>query len=163
MANLEKVSKELHKQVTRKFQRRKVYAENVNEIWGCDLTDLQYWKEQNDGYRYILTVIDVLSKYSWAVPLKDKTAASVTKAFQLLFKEATPQKLWTDQGSEFYNSTLKGVLQKLKIELYSTYGEHKSAIVERFNRTMKQKMYKLWRDAPAVRTPPQSHSTYSVV
>jgi L-rhamnose mutarotase len=142
MADLEKVSKELHKQITRKFQRRKVYVSEVNEVWGADLTDLQYWKDKNNGYRYILTVIDVLSKYAWAVPLKDKTAKEVAKAFEEIFKEAIPQKVWTDQGSEFYNSTVKTLFKKHNIQLYSTYGDHKSAVVERFNRTMKAKMYK---------------------
>jgi transposase InsO family protein len=144
MADLDKISKELHKQVTRKFQRRKVYVNDVNEVWGADLTDLQFWREQNFGYKYILTVIDVLSKYAWAVPLKDKTAGAVTKAFEKLFAEAVPQKIWTDQGSEFYNSTLKALLKKHNIDIYSTFGEHKSAVVERFNRTMKAQMYKIF-------------------
>lgn len=142
MADLGKVSNELHKPVIRKFQRRKVYANDVNDVWGADLADLQMWSSSNDGYRYILTVIDVLSKYAWAVPLKDKTGSTVTAAFEKLFNKAVPNNIWVDMGSEFYNQTFKKLLKEEKIGMYSTYGEHKSVVIERFNRTLKQRMYR---------------------
>ena len=86
-------------------------------------------------------VIDVFSKYGWIVPLKDKKGETVTKAFQNIFKKGRkPEFVWTDKGSKFYNRHLKDLLRKHEIELYSTENEEKSSVVERWNRTMKNKI-----------------------
>lgn len=139
---MNQLAKELHKKVVRKFPRRRVIVNGKDDIWGADLVDMQEWEDQNDGYKYLLTVIDCFTKYAWALPLKDKSAKSVTKAFETIFKEGRiPEKLWVDEGKEFYNKTLQAMLKKHNIETYSTYGEHKSAIIERFNRTLKTIMY----------------------
>ena len=73
---------ELHKPFKRKFTRRSVIVFNNDEIWLADLVDIQAFSSFNKGFKYILTVIDVFSKYAWAVPIKFKSAASVTKAFE---------------------------------------------------------------------------------
>ena len=139
---MDQLAKELHKPVIRKFQRRRVIVKSLDEIWGIDLVDMQEWAKLNDGYKYILTIIDCFSRYAWAIPLKDKSASSVTEAFTKLFKHGRiPTKLWNDEGSEFYNSSLSKLLSKHNITMYSTYGDHKSAVVERFNRTLKEKMW----------------------
>ena len=89
-------------------------------------------------------VIDVFSKYGWIMPLKDKEGETVTGAFKTIFKEGRkPQYLWTDKGKEFYNKHLKEFLDKHKITLYSTENEEKSCVVDRWNRTMKNKMWKM--------------------
>jgi IS30 family transposase len=82
--------------------------------------DLTFWSNENNGYKFILTVVDVLSKYAWAYPLKSKSADDVTKAFEELFKHVIPEKLWFDEGKEFYNKKLAAVLKKHNIEFYST-------------------------------------------
>ena len=87
--------------------------------------------------KYLLTVIDIFSRYGWIVPLKNKTGLEVANALKKIFKERKPDKLWVDKGKEFYNSHV----QKL-ITLYSTENEEKSSMVERWNRTMKEKMFK---------------------
>ena len=88
-------------------------------------------------------IIDVFSKYGWIVPLKDKKGETVTKAFQNIFKKGRkPEFVWTDKGSEFYNRHLKDLLRKHEIELYSTENEEKSSVVERWNRTIKNRMWK---------------------
>ena len=88
-------------------------------------------------------VIDVFSKYGWIVPLKDNKGESVTIAFKSIFKEGRgPQYLWVDKGKEFYNKHLKGLLEKNGILMYSTENEEKSSVVERWNRTIKSKMWK---------------------
>ena len=69
------LARELHKPVVRKFQRRKVMVRGVNATWAADLVEMQKFAKANKGYRYILTVIDVLSRYAWARPLKDKKTA----------------------------------------------------------------------------------------
>ena len=88
-------------------------------------------------------VIDVFSKYGWIVPLKDKKGESVTEAFKTIFKEGRrPQYLWVDKGKEFHNKNLKDLLEKNGIHMYSTENEEKSSVVERWNRTIKSKMWK---------------------
>ena len=91
----------------------------------------------NHGVKYLLAVIDVFSKYGWLIPLKDKTGKSVASALETIFKERKPEKMWVDKGKEFYNKDVKNL-----IELYSIENEEKSSVVERWIRTMKEKMWK---------------------
>ena len=139
---MEQLAKELHKGVIKKFPRRKVIVVEKDEIFGADLVDMTEWADQNKGNKFMLTVIDCFTKYAWAIPIKDKSAKEVTKAFTELFKKGRiPQKLWVDEGKEFYNKDMEALLKKNNVSMYSTHGEHKSAIIERFNRTLKTKMY----------------------
>ena len=104
---------------------------------------MQPFSRTNKGYKYILMIIDVFSKFGWAVLLKTKTGLEVTKAFQHIWKtQSPPQKLWTDKGKEFYNRSMKELLKKNNVELYSTENEEKSSVVERWNRTIKRIMWK---------------------
>ena len=93
-----------------------------------------------------MTVIDVFSKYGWIVPLKDKKTESVSLAFDTIFKKSKrkPEKLWTDKGSEFISKHFKDFLKRHSIILYHTQNEEKSSIVERWNKTMKNKMWKMF-------------------
>ena len=88
-------------------------------------------------------VLDLFSKYGWIVPLKDKKGETVTQAFKTIFKEGRkPQYLWTDKGKECYNKNMRELLEKNNITLYSTENEEKSSVCERWNRTIKTKMWK---------------------
>ena len=87
-------------------------------------------------------IIDVFSKYGWPIPLKTKTGPEITKAFRDLWKtQKPPQKLWTDKGKEFYKS-MKELLEKNNVELYSTENEEQSSIMDRWNHTIKRNMWK---------------------
>ena len=90
----------------------------IDKIWAADLVEMQAFSKFNRGIRYLLTVIDVFSKYGWMLPLKDKTGNSVADALKEIFKKSKRKlgKLWTDKGREFYNIHLK----ELGLELYST-------------------------------------------
>ena len=77
--NFSKISNELHKPVIRNFERRKVIANSANEIWAIDLADMNDLREANDGYRFILCVIDIFSKYAWCEPIEDKKARTILK------------------------------------------------------------------------------------
>lgn len=138
------LANELHKQVTRKFERRKVRVFEVDEIWAMDLVDLQSFEKENNGFKYTLNVIDCFSKYAWIEPLKSKTGEEVLKAFKKILEmsKRKPKKLWTDEGSEFYNKKFKKFIDDENIEIYSVFNENKSSIVERFNRTIKTKMFR---------------------
>ena len=87
-------------------------------------------------------VEDIFSKYGWAIPLKTKTGIAVRDALRQIFKHHVPKKLWTDAGSEFYNNEVKALLKKHDITLYSTENEEKCSVVERWNRTIKTKLWK---------------------
>ena len=89
-----------------------------------------------------MCAIDLFRKYVWVVPLKDKRGISIVNAFQkIISKGRKPNKIWVDQGSEFYNKSFKDFLKINKIEMYSTYNEGKSVIAEKFIRTLKNKIF----------------------
>ena len=137
------LAEELHKPIRRKFQRRKVIPVSIDNIWGADLADMQLISKYNKGYRFLLCVIDLYSKYAWVVPVKDKKGETIVAAFQeILGKGRKPNKIWVDRGSEFYNSKMNRFLEENNIERYSTFNEGKSVVAERFIRTLKNKIYK---------------------
>ena len=104
---------ELHKPIKRKFTRRRVIANHIDGIWAADLVEMQRFSKWNKGYKYLLMVIEVFSKYGWIIPLKDKKGETVSKAFKTIFiKGRKPEYLWTDKGKEFYNKYLKELLGK---------------------------------------------------
>ena len=93
---------ELHKPIIKNFPKRKVYVNGIDKIWAADLIEMQAFSEFNRRVRYLLTVIDVFSKYGWMLPLKDKTGKSVADTFMEIFKKSKrkPEKLWTDKGQK---------------------------------------------------------------
>ena len=104
---------------------------------------MQQFSKCNKGYQYLLMLIDYFSKFDWIVPTKNKTGELVAEAFEKIFKEGRiPKYLWTDKGKEFYNKDLKKVLQQHNITFYSTENEEKVSVVEKWNRTIKNKMWK---------------------
>ena len=119
----EKLADELHKPIRRNFPKTRVIVHNADDI---------------------LMVLDLFSKYGWIVPLETKTGLEVSKAFESIFKKARgkPKKLWVDKGKEYYNKNVLDLLAKNNIEIYSTENEEKSSVCERWNRTIKEKMYK---------------------
>ena len=92
----------------------------------------------------MLNVTDVFSKYAWSVPIKYKTAEVVLDGFKQVIKNSNrrPKYIWVDEGKEFYNKDITAWLKENEIVRYSTHGEHKSAVVERFNRSLKERMWK---------------------
>ena len=140
----EQLANELHKPIIRKFEKRKVYSTFKDNIWGVDLADMQLLSKYNKGIRFLLCVIDIFSKYAWVVPLKDKKGISIVKAFQSILKQSNnkPNKIWVDNGSEFYNAYFKKWLRGNDIVMYSTHNEGKSVVAKRFIRTLKSKIYK---------------------
>ena len=139
-----KLANELHKPIIRKFNKRKVYSSFKDNIWGADLADMQLLSKFNKGIKYILCVIDLFSKYAFAVPLKDKKRISIVNAFQIILSKSKrkPNEIWVDKGSEFYNASFKKWLQDNDIIMYSTNNEGKSVVAERFIRTLKSNIYK---------------------
>ena len=100
------------------------------------------FSSSNKDCKYLLTVIDVYSKYGWIMPLKTKTGKEVAQAFRKLFHTGHPSRLWTDKGTEFYSRQLRGALEANDVMLYPTENEEKSSVVERWNKTMRNIMWK---------------------
>ena len=99
---------------------------------GVDLADMQSLSKYNKRVKYLLCAIDLFSKYAWVVPIKDKKGTSIVNAFQKIISEGRkPNKIWVDQGGEFYNNLFKRFLKINNIEMYSTYNEGKSVVAER--------------------------------
>ena len=134
----------LHYPLIKKFPRNKFIANGIDSVWQADLVDMKAFSRKNEGFSYILTVIDVFSKYAWAIPLKNKTGTEVTNAFRSIFEERIPKKIHVDKGKEFHNKILKSLLNKHDIALYSTESTMKASIIERFNRTLKEKMWRVF-------------------
>ena len=135
---------ELHKPIIRKFNKGKVYSQFKDNIWGVDLADMQSLSRKNKGIKYLLCVIDLYSKYAFVILLKDKKGISIVNAFNKKIKPSNrkPNKIWVDQGGEFYNNVFEKWLLDNGINMYSTYNEGKSVVAERFIRTLKNKLYK---------------------
>ena len=101
------LAKELHKPIIRNFKKRTVYSGFRDNIWGADLADMQLISKFNKGFRFLLCVIDIFSKYAWVVPLKDEKGVSIVDAFQKILDNSgrKPNKIWVDKGIKFYNNS----------------------------------------------------------
>ena len=135
----------LHKPVRRRFARRRIFSRGIDYLWQADLADMTHLAEHNDGFRYLLTVIDVFSKYAFVATLKKKDSKSVVEAFAKILEEEKrkPLKLQTDKGKEFVNGQFRAMLEERHIQFYVSQNEDiKASVVERFNRTLKTKMWK---------------------
>jgi len=134
----------LHKPIRRRFNRRKTVVGGIDYQWQADLADLQSLMKDNDQYRYLLCVIDVFSRYAWVIPLYNKTGQSLIQAFKVIFQDGRkPKALQTDKGTEFKNRDFQSFLKKENVHFFTTENpETKASVAERFQRTLKTRMWK---------------------
>ena len=106
---MQQLAEELHKPIIKKLKKKAVYSGFKDKIWGADLADIQLISKFNKGFKFLLCVIDVFSKYAWVVPLKDKKGVITVNAFQKILDKSDhkPNKIWVDKGSESYYSSFK--------------------------------------------------------
>ena len=134
----------LHHPKRKNFPRNRITVSGIDITWHADLVDVRKIKYENRQYGYILTCIDVFSKYAWAIPIKNKTAESTRQGFEEIFKDGRkPKVIYIDGGNEFKGSCKK-FLEKQGVDLINTKSKHKASIVERFNRTLKEKMWRVF-------------------
>ena len=115
----------------------------IDDQWQADLVEMREFSDSNNGFNYLLCVIDCFSKFAFCEPLKTKTGAEVKQAFESIFNLGrAPSKLQFDEGKEFYNKQVEPLLKERNIEFFSTHAGQKASIVERFNRTLKSRMWK---------------------
>ena len=133
----------LHHPVRIHFKRNPVIAEGIDSQWQIDLVDVQSLAKYNDNYRFLLTCVDIFSRYAWVEPLKNKTGVATVEAFKrILNSKRKPATVQADKGTEFLNKSFQSFLKQRGIKFFTTYSEMKAAYVERFNRTLKTKMWK---------------------
>lgn len=135
---------EIHSQARRNYVRRRTEMRGINDTLQADLVEMIPYAKHNRGKKYILTVINVFSKKAYARALKNKTGTEVEAALEnILDSLGHPIKhIHTDRGKEFYNASVRAMLKSRDIQLYSTFSRMKAAICERFNRTLKSRMWK---------------------
>ena len=132
----------LNRPIRKRFKTRKYKTGGPDELWQADLMEMIPYSEINDGYKYILTCVDVFSRFARAVPLKSKSMKDVADAIKTLLNNKRPINFQTDLGKEFYNKEVKQILDKREINHYSVFSQYKAALVERFNRTLRGRLNK---------------------
>ena len=144
----------LHKPARRQITRNHTYVATIDTQWQADLADMQGIAKQNGGMKYLLTVIDVFFKFAWAVPVHSKGAKAITVAFGQLLTTANPcqpKRLQTDKGKEFFNSNFQTLMKPHNIQHFASESEQKAVVVERFNRTIKTRIWTYLSDRGTVR------------
>ena len=137
----------LHKPRRRKFIHRRVYVSGTDEQFQIYVCDMRVISKENDGHNYILTCIDVFSKYSCAIPTKSKRPAEVAEAFLSILSDGgrEPKFVQTDEGTEFPGRPFPDMLNQKGIKFFTSKNpDIKCSIVERFNRTLKTRMWKVF-------------------
>ena len=171
-----------HKPIKYIFKRNKVLVGGIDDIWQADLIDVKNIKNYNYNIKYILTCIDVFSKYGWVIKLKSKTAKDVLEAFKIIFKDKrTPRALHVDGKNIFFinikciilkiftskgGNEFKGVcrdylVNEKKIKIYITNSKLKAVNVERFNSTIKSKMYRMFTFKKSLKTARNKYKNFT--
>jgi hypothetical protein len=141
----------LHKRAVHKFPRNPIIAGDIDEQWQGDLLFLPDLRVYNDNIECALVCIDIVSRYAWVEPLRNKSGESTTEGMRNILKRAhprKPQKLQTDDGGEFFNKHFQNLMKNNSIILFSVKSDTKAAIAERFIRTIKEKIYRFLDHQP---------------
>lgn len=140
----EDIVNEIHKPARKHFKRRRVIVKGLNDLFQADLVEMIPYAKINKSYKYILVVINVFSKFVWCEPVKNKSGKETARAMTNILSQVKepPTNLQTDMGKEFYNKEFKKLMDDRKINHYNSYSNLKASVVERVNRTLKNKMWK---------------------
>jgi len=142
-----------HKRVRHNFPGNPIIAHFTDDQWDSDLMFLPDLAKFNDGFKIALVCVDVVSRFAWVEPMKTKHGEATTRAMKEILKRSSPRipsRLHTDKGKEFFNSNFKALMKEKEIEHFATSTDRsKAAIAERFNRTLKEKIYKFLDSNPS--------------
>ncbi len=131
----------LHKPVRRKFVTRPYLVNHIDQQWQADLIDVHEYSRWNDGATFLLTIIDIFSRYAWAVALRSKSAEAVAEAYESIFAQGrVPEKIQTDLGREFSNTKVRAVFERYGVTHFASL--NKAYVCERFNKTLQIKTHK---------------------
>ena len=134
----------LHKPSRKHFSRNPTIVSDIDQQWQADLADVSEFASDNDDTRYLLTIVDCFSKFAWVIPLKTKDSNRLFVVFTQLFHSRPirrPKRIQTDKGKEFINSQVQNLFTKFGIHHFVTQNETKASMVERFNRTLKSRLW----------------------
>ena len=134
----------IHKKNIRPKRFRKTWTHAPKDLWQIDLLDLQKFEAENQHFRYLCVVIDCFSRFVWVKPLKNKTSKSIVKSLALLIMTHRPVRIMSDRGSEFMNADVNKMLEAFGPKLYFAYSENKASLVERVQRTLRQKIGRIF-------------------
>ena len=132
----------LHKPVKKPPIFRRIFTRGIGYLLNIDLVDMSAWSRQNQGFKWLITCIDTFSKKAAVFKTKTKSGPAITRALKTYLERVKPQNIEFDGGSEFYNHHFLTLLKANNINHYSVYSPRKGAIIERFNRTLKTRMYR---------------------
>ena len=143
------------KPVRRNFITNSTITRTPDHMWQADLSDVRQYSVYNAGVKYILFVIDVYTRYLWTLPLKNKKAESIAQALENLFSDTgrVPGYIVTDAGGEFRGGAVQKLLKEFNVGYFNLYSKNKAAIVERVQRTIKERMHRFFT----------RHNTYKYV
>jgi hypothetical protein len=143
------ISSELHQRVLKTFKRKPIAVAAIDNTWNMDLVDMSMFAKDNNGFKWMFTCIDIMSRYAWAAPLGSKHKENIVNAFKSIVESSLrkPVKIWVDEGKEFNNYEFKHYFKTLTgndpdTHIYHTYGKCKTPILDRFHRTLKTNMWK---------------------
>lgn len=127
-----------HKVRRNKFRRRTVTSPGIDYLWQADIVFLPKYVRENDGNSCLLTVVDVFSKYGFAIPMPSKKSSDVIQAFDSILNSSNrkPKKLECDLGTEFWSAAFQKYVKSKDIHIYNNYSDFGACLVERFNRTI---------------------------
>ena len=131
-----------------------MYVGGIEAHWQAEGAIMQGLATQNDGIKYILTVIDVCSKFAWSEPVQKKDAGAVADALKQVLQQAGPRKLkrlQTDKRKKFFKSTFAALMRRHGISHFVSESDQKAAVVERFSRTLNTRIYTLFLDRRTTR------------
>ena len=133
----------VYKPLRKKYFKNPIVSKYKDHIWHADLIELAK-PEQNNGVKFLLIIIDNLSKYVWIRKLANKKQETVTAALRDVTESngRKPHILGCDYGKEFNNRTFKAYLAERNINMYMMYAPDKASIIERFNQTFKLRLYR---------------------
>lgn len=133
----------VNRPVRRRFARNKVIAHGLKDQYDMDLCDLSRLARFNQNVKYLLVAVDVFSRFAFVRPLKNKSAESVLKALESIFKgDNIPRRVRTDHGKEFQNQLARKFFENKGIKHFFASSPLKCQIVERLNQTLKQLIYR---------------------
>ncbi len=133
----------LHAPVRKHFKRRKTLAKGLYYQMQMDLVDMRKFKGKNRNYMYLLTAIDVFNRKGFAIPIRSKSNEHVLEGLKKLFADYPyVKKIQTDQGTEFFGHKVREYMKRHNMHHFFTSSDTKSSLVERFNRTLKNRMFK---------------------
>ena len=133
----------LHKPLRVRYTRNPTVANSIDHQWAADLADIKNLSRYNKGVKYLLTVVDVLSKYAWVVPMKNKTGAEQKRAFESILKEGeSPYVYKPIKEANFTTNCSKNISSSKRSLILILKNDTKASVVERFNKTLKQRLYR---------------------